>query len=357
MKTVIVTGSQGFVGGYLCRELLSNGYKVIGIDNYSKYGVIKRDYDDNENFRLIVDDLSTQNGFDRFKSIIAFNKPDYLIAAAAMIGGISYFHKYAYDLLAHNERIMANTFDAAIAAYKDRVLKRIVVISSSMVYEGADEEAQKMTNLYGTTGEHIWPSEEDDVKILPPPVSTYGLQKLACEYYCKGALEQYGLPYTIIRPFNCVGLGEEDAVGEAEVYSGNIKLRMSHVIPDLINKVLRKQNPLHILGAGNQVRCYTHGKDIARGIRLAMESDKAVNEAFNISAARNTTVLELAELIWGYINDEPFAYISDEPFAHDVQKRLPDVSKARDILGFEADISLEDSVCEVIDYMKKELKL
>ena len=139
----------------------------------------------------------------------------------------------------------------------------------------------------------VYPTPEDEVTKCPPPSSTYGFQKLAVEYFAKGANEQYGLPYTIIRPFNCVGVGEEDSITEHEVTSGNIKLMMSHVLPDLINKILKGQEPLHILGCGDQVRCYTNGKDLARGIRMAMESDKAINNDFNISTAEATTVLRI----------------------------------------------------------------
>ena len=87
---------------------------------------------------------------------------------------------------------------------------------------------------------NTYPTPEKDVYEIPPPFSTYGFQKLASEYFAKGAWEQYKLPYSIVRPFNCVGVGEEEAVGEHEVKSGNIKLMMSHVLPDLINKVLNE---------------------------------------------------------------------------------------------------------------------
>jgi UDP-glucose 4-epimerase len=361
MKTVLVTGSQGFIGGYICNELLDKGYNVVGVDNFSKYGRVKRAHDTHPNFGLIEMDLKM--GWPKVKFDV-----DYIIAGAAMIGGISYFHKYAYDLLATNERIIANTLDMAIDMHNRGLLKRIVVISSSMVYEGADlyeDNVNDILSSYGADCQGVfdihntslspWPSiEGEQINILPPPHSTYGFQKLACEYFCNGAAEQYGVPYTIVRPFNCVGLGEEDALGEEEIMSGNVKLMMSHVLPDLVNKTLEGQDPLHILGAGDQIRCYTHGKDVARGIVMAMESDKALNEDFNIAAARQTTVLELAQLVWKEIHgDKTFGYTSDEAFKYDVQKRVPCVDKAKELLGFEAEISLEDSVKEIVDHMSK----
>jgi len=336
MKKILLTGSQGFIGSYICNELLNKGYIVIGVDNYQKYGKINRPHDNHPNFKLYnIDVLSSE-----FLNIVDKEQPNMIIAGAAMIGGISYFHKFAYDLLATNERILAQTFDAAIKSYKEGYLERIIVLSSSMVFEE--------TTLY--------PTPEDEIKKCPPPSSTYGFQKLASEYFAKGAWEQYSLPYSIVRPFNCVGIGEEESISEHEITSGNIKLMLSHVLPDLINKTLKGQNPLHILGEGNQVRCYTNGKDLARGIRMVIESEKAINEDFNISTPQATSVLELAGIVWNTINpNEEFKIIHDEPFEYDVQKRIPDVTKAKEILGFEAEISLEESVKEVIEYLKNKI--
>lgn len=333
MKKILLTGSQGFIGSYICNELLNNGYKVIGVDNFQKYGQVTRAHDSHPNFKLYNIDVLSDN----FLEIVELEKPNMIIAGAAMIGGISYFHKFAYDLLATNERILAQTFDAAIDAYKKGYLERIIVLSSSMVFEETS----------------IYPTPESAIKTTPPPASTYGFQKLASEYFAKGAWEQYGLPYSIVRPFNCVGVGEDDSITEHEVTSGNIKLMMSHVLPDLVNKTLKGQDPLHILGEGNQVRCYTNGKDLARGIRLVIESEKATNEDFNISTPVATSVLDLARTIWTKINpDKDFRYNVDTPYEYDVQKRIPDVTKAKEILGFEAEILLEESIDEVINYLK-----
>lgn len=329
---VLITGGAGFIGSYICSELLSNGYEVIIVDNFSKYGKINRGYFSHPNFSLIEGDCLDPNIMQK-----ASEGCEYIIANAAMIGGISYFHKHAYDLLATNEKLLANTFDCAINSFKAGVCKRIIVMSSSMVFEA--------TNRY--------PSKEDDIHSIPPPFSTYGFQKLSCEYFAKGAWEQYNLPFTVVRPFNCVGVGEGKSLSKDEFTSGDIKLAMSHVLPDLIQKCLRGQNPLRILGDGKQIRCYTHGKDIARGIRYALESNKAINETFNISTSRSTSVIELANLVWEVINPtQDFNYESDQPFEYDVQKRIPDTTKAKNILNFEAQISLEDSVSEVVAWVR-----
>lgn len=332
----LVTGSNGFIAGYLVAELLQNGYEVVGIDNFSKYGKVGKSYDDHPKYTLVEGDAKN---IDLMKKLVA--DCDHFVICAAMIGGISYFHKYAYDLIAENDRITAAAFDTAIWAKKNGKLKKATLLSSSMVYESTKE----------------FPTPEGAERRSPPPLSTYGFQKLSCEYYAKGAWEQYQLPYTIVRPFNCVGVGEGRALGEHEEYSGNVKLAMSHVVPDLVQKVLKGQDPLHILGDGKQVRHYTYGGDLARGIRVCMEHEQALNEDFNISTPVPTTVLELAEAIWKKVHGakKPFRYVSDKPFEYDVQLRTPDVSKAKRLLGFEATTPLDAILDEVVPWIKEQV--
>lgn len=334
---VLVTGSAGFIAGYLVEELLRAGHEVVGVDNYSKYGKVQRRYDDHPQYRFIEGDAKDAN---LLKSLIA--DCDHFVAGAAIIGGISLFHELAYDLLAENERLTASAFDAAIWAFKERRLRKITVVSSSMVFES-------------TT---VFPTPEGEQRRCPPPHSTYGFQKLATEYFAQGAFEQYALPYTIVRPFNCVGVGEARARVDREVLSGNIRLAMSHVVPDLVQKVVKGQDPLRILGTGQQVRHYTYGGDLARGIHLAITSDAALNEDFNLSTAESTTVLELAELIWTKINPgKPFRYIADPPYPYDVQRRVPATEKAERILGFRAEVSLSKALDEIIPWVQKQVEI
>jgi UDP-glucose 4-epimerase len=334
---VLVTGSAGFIAGYLVQQLLEAGHEVIGVDNYSKYGTVERSFQHHPGYRFLQADARDVN---LLRELAA--ECDHFIACAARIGGISYFHEYAYDLLAENERIIAAAFDAAIHAHRHHRLQKVTVLSSSMVYENAT----------------VFPSPEGHERQCPPPTSTYGFQKLACEYFARGAWEQYQLPYTICRPFNCVGIGETRALGDKEIPSGNIKLAMSHVVPDLVQKVVKGQDPIHILGEGKQVRCYTYGGDLARGILTAMFHEKALNEDFNLSTPVATNVLELAELIWRKVHGDgkPFRWVSDPPYPHDVQMRIPDTRKAKEVLGFEASTPLSGVLDEVIPWVEVEIR-
>jgi UDP-glucose 4-epimerase len=337
MEQVLVSGSAGFIGGYVVEELLRRGYSVVGIDNFSKYGKVTKSYDSHPNYNLIEGDARDTELMTKLLADC-----DHFIAGAALIGGISYFHTYAYDLLAANERIIASSCDAAIAAHKNGRLKKMTYMSSSMVFESATE----------------WPSYEGQQRECPPPLSSYGFQKLAVEYFAKAAWDQHKLPYTIARPFNCVGIGESRALGDEEILSGNVKLAMSHVVPDLVQKVFKGQDPLHVLGSGDQVRHYTYGGDLAAGIITAMEHPDATNEDFNLSTAESTTVRQLAEVIWRKIkgDDVPLRLAHDDPFEFDVQRRVPDTDKAKRVLGFEATTSLDTMLDEVIPWIEQAIK-
>jgi nucleoside-diphosphate-sugar epimerase len=334
---ILVTGAAGIICVYLIQELLETGHDVVGLDNFSKYGKTKKSYENHPRYSFAEGDAKDAG---LVKELLG--ECDHFVAAAAMIGGISYFHEFAYDLMAENERITAAAFDAALNAHQNNKLQKITVLSSSMVYESTSE----------------YPTPEGAEQRCPPPRSTYGFQKLATEYFAKGAWVQYQLPFTIVRPFNCVGIGEKRALRDVDVYSGNVKLAMSHVVPDLVQKVLKGQDPLHILGEGNQVRHYTYGGDLARGIRICIEHPNALNEDFNLSTAARTTVLELAKVIWDkvYRGKRPLTLVHDPAYEYDVQERSPAVGKAEELLGFRAETSLSAILDEVIPWIKEQIE-
>jgi UDP-glucose 4-epimerase len=242
------------------------------------------------------------------------------INLAARIGGIGYFHRLPATILSENNLIYSNTFEAAV----EQKIERMIFVSSSMVFESA----------------HSFPSREDELLKLPPPFTAYGFSKLVGEWYCRAFFDQYGLPYTICRPFNAIGPEEEagEQVGEA------------HVIPDLIKKVLSGQSPLELLGDGKQTRCFTHVRDIARGIVDALESDKAVNEDFNLGISDEITMLELARRIHALIAPERKFEVKYVPgFSSDIRRRVPDGTKAKRLMGWEPRISIDEGLRECVE--------
>src|SRR5512134_3870046 len=116
---ILLTGAAGFINGYLVPELLEAGHDVIGLDDFSKYGRVAKSYDDHPRYRFVEGDAKDAT---LLRELAA--DCDQVVAAAAMIGGIAYFHEFAYDLLAENERILAATFDAAIDARRTGRLER-----------------------------------------------------------------------------------------------------------------------------------------------------------------------------------------------------------------------------------------
>jgi UDP-glucose 4-epimerase len=307
---ILVTGGCGFIGSEVVRQLLREGHRVRVVDNLSKPSSRPPSGCDFVQVDL-ADAAATKSVFEGVRTCINL---------AAKIGGIGYFHRYPATILSDNAKIYSNTFEAAVAAKIDRM----IFISSSMVYESA------------TT----FPSKEVDVQKIPPPFTAYGFSKLMGEWYCRAFADQYGLRSTIIRPFNAFGPGEEatEEVGD------------SHVIPDLIKKVLDGQRPLQILGDGRQTRCFTHVRDIARGIIMASRSDRAVNEDFNLSVPRETNVLELAKMIFAACAPgEAFSSTCVDGFPSDVRRRIPDTRKAHELLGWQAEVTLEQGLRELVD--------
>jgi UDP-glucose 4-epimerase len=327
MSRVLITGSEGLIGGYLTDELLDRGYDVVGLDNFSKHGLTGQR--EHRRYKLIEGDASDERLLDE-----ALSGCDHFVACAAMIGGLGYLHGVPFDLLVANESLTMQAAMAAIRARKFGVLKKVTWISSSMVYESAQ----------------FWPHKEGDELLVQPPPSAYGFQKLAVEYYARAAWHQYGLPYTIIRPFNVIGIRDypPERKDEASRFT-------SHVVPDLVRKTLASADgTLSVLGSGQQVRCFTWAGDLARGIVLSLEHPKALGEDFNIARDVPVTIAELAEMIWQKVHPgTPLRRVTETAFEHDVQKRLPDISKAWNLLGFRAQTTLDQMLDRVIPWCQR----
>lgn len=330
---VLVTGSAGFLGTYVVQELISHGYEVIGLDNFSKYGFVKQKASGHTAYQFFEGDCK-----DAELVYTLLDGCEQMICLASLVGGVEYFHRFSYDIISENEKITANCFDQAIRRFKMGSLKKINVISSSMVYERSQQ----------------FPLREEQTNDIAIPLSSYGFQKMATEVFAHAAYDQYKLPYTIIRPFNCIGVGEYD-IYKTDMYSkAEVNLISSHVIPDLIKKAHFLPEQFSILGNGNQVRNFTSGRDLARGIRLCLESESAYNQAFNLSSEESITILELAKRIWHLAQPhKPFQVQFSQPFKNDVVCRIPNVSKAAQLLNFKANEKLDDCLAEIYAWMLK----
>lgn len=333
MKKVLVTGAQGYVPGFIVPALLEAGYQVVGIDNQSKYGPVTCSYDKHPGYTFVCGDVKDV----RLMTELAADC-HHLVAAAALIGGIHFYHQRAFDLMAENSRILASTMDAALRAHRGGNLEKVTVLSSSVIFERT----------------RVFPTPETRAGKDPTPMGGYGFHKMMCESYVRSAQLQYGLPYTILRLFNCMGIGGwVHQPGSSDAVPG-----VHHVIPDLIAKVLAGQNPLRLFGNGRQTRSFTHGLDIARSVVLSLENDRATNQDFNIGRQQEYSIREVAELILHKIAPGTCWHIETDEisYANDIMRSLPDTTKAEQQLGFKAEISLEDALDEIVAWVRDKME-
>jgi UDP-glucose 4-epimerase len=315
VSRVLVTGGAGTIGAAVVRRLLADPLYEVRVSDQRLAPQWMR-----EGCEVHTGDLRVAE-----EALRATKGCTHVIHLAAIVGGIANFHKLPHTLTEVNNAL----YNAVIRAAIDLDVERFVYVSSSMVFESAE----------------LFPTPEDYLPRCPVPVSAYGFSKLTGEVYCRAAHEEHGFPYTICRPFNAYGPGE---IPDAEP-------GIAHAVPDLINKVLSGQHPLEIFGSGEQTRTLTHVEDIADGVVTAMSSPAGLNEDFNISASRELTVAEIARIIWEACGEDPETFELEHmpTFAVDVQRRWPSVEKARELLGWEARIDVEEGIASTVEWLRE----
>jgi UDP-glucose 4-epimerase len=316
MSRVLVTGGAGTIGAAVVRRLLADAAYEVRVSDQREAPHWMR-----EGCEVHTGDLRDVN-----QTRAAVAGCSHVIHLAAIVGGIANFHKLPHTLTEVNNAL----YNSVVRAALDHDVERFVYVSSSMVFERAE----------------VFPTPEDYLADCPVPHSAYGFSKLTGEVYCRAAHEEHGLPYTICRPFNAYGPGEmpEDEPG------------IAHAVPDLIRKSLTGRAPLEIFGSGEQTRTLTHVDDIASGIVTAMTSPAGLNEDFNISASRELTVAEIARIVWSACgNDDAEFELAHVPsFEVDVQRRWPSVEKARTLLGWEAQIPVEQGIAQTVEWLREQ---
>ena len=315
MKKVLVTGGAGTIGSAVVRRLLAEPkWDVRVSDQRTPPDWITNACEVHTGDLRVLDEAKT-----------AVEGCSHVIHLAAIVGGIANWHKYPHDVIEVNTSLYNTVFRAAL----EESVERTTYASSSMVFENATE----------------FPTTEAHIRDMIVPYSAYGFSKLAGEVYCRALADQHDFPYTIVRPFNSYGPGEpaEDEPG------------IAHVIPDLINKVLSGQRPLQIFGSGEQTRALTYIDDLADGVVVATDHPAAEGEDFNISAPREATVAEMARIVWEACGEDPEEFELEHlpTYEVDVQRRVPSVEKARDLLGYEAKIDLEEGIGNTVEWFRE----
>ena len=311
---VLVCGSEGRIMSYVIPRLLSAGHSVIGVDNGQKWGTVKK----YRGYELV-------NGDCRSAELLQplMYRVDGVIQAAATLYGVIGFHKYPADILGSDLEVQKNVLDCALKAN----VKRFVYISSSMVYDKSNH-CSDLDNELGL------------------PVTDYGLSKLVCERLLAAYSRQHGLDYTVWRPFNALD-PDEQTEGEQGI---------SHVIPDMLHRlIIEQQNPLEILGDGNQVRCFCHIREIGEALADYSFDSRTKNGTFNLGRKEALTMKDLALRLYdkacyyGLIETPSKLQFKSLPVpSTDVRERIGNFDKIKTHLGWESNVCLDVMLDECV---------
>ncbi len=299
-------------------KLIEDGHEVTGVDNFFRYGRSEKERD----YEFVEGDLCNEA---LVKDVM--RDKDIVIQAAARLFGVRGYHKYPADILNRDVLLHQHILWQA----KEQGLRKVVYISSPMVYERCETV----------------PIYEDEVDEQRVPYTEYGLSKLVGERLCHAFKQQYGIDYTIWRPFNII-----NSLEEAEEEQG-----IAHVFADFINHLLlEKRNPLPILGDGEQIRCFTWIDDVASAIATHLEDPRTNGEAFNLGNPHPTTMKELAQKIFdlgkkrGFdLPGETLEFEHMPVYRDDVRVRIPAIDKTRSVLRWEPTVSVDEALEMCLD--------
>ena len=314
-KRIVITGGAGFIGTTLARRLVDDN-EVVAVDNLHRDALSGTDLATHPNFRFEQADV-----LDRDALGALVEGCTHLVHAAAIAG--------VDTVLASPVRTMRvnviGTYNALEAALETRdTIERIVEFSTSEVFgQHAFNVSEGHVTTIGSVGEARW---------------TYAVSKLAGEHMAHAYHDELGLPTVSVRPFNVYGPGQ--------IGGGAIRAFIEAALGD---------EDLVIHGDGSQIRAWTYVDDMVAGLLLALEHPAAVGESFNIGNARSTvTIYDLATRI-KRITGCPGSIVFQPLHYTDVELRIPDVKKAREVLGFEAKVDLDDGLARTIDWYREKL--
>jgi UDP-glucose 4-epimerase len=314
----LVTGGAGFIGSHLVEKLISRGDQVVVFDNLSTgsasnlsgtKGKIKFEQG-NILDRAVIDKLVSES--------------DYVVHLAAALGVFNIVNK-PLESLKTNLQGSEVVLEAC-----DKYRKPALIASTSEIYGKNDKV----------------PLNEEDDRIIGHPLKSrwsYSEAKAVDESLAYFYYLEKKLPIRIVRFFNTVGPRQVGHYGM--------------VVPRFVSAALENE-PLSVYGSGDQIRCFCHVDDAVRALLLVMDSDKAVGEVFNVGNNQQITIMELAkkviELTGSSSTIEKIAYENAYPEGfEDMQRRVPDISKIKQVLGWTPEINLEQIVKDIAAFNSK----
>lgn len=311
-KKIFITGGAGFISSMLISRLADQN-EIVVYDNYTRNTLKDSPYANHPNVRQIQGDVLD---YPALKAAMAGAQ---LVVHAAAIAGIESTLRNPVTTMRVN---MIGSANAMEAAQEQGGIERFVDFSTSEVFGSyafkVDEAQQTVT---GAVGEARW---------------TYAVSKLAGEHLAHAYFKQYGLPTVTVRPFNVYGPGQ---TGEG-------------ALSIFVRKALKNEDIL-IFGDGSQIRAWCYVDDMVEGVLCAMEHPNAVGESFNIGNSRTvTTIYGLAQAVCRIIGSSS-KIVFREALSADIELRIPKVGKAKDLIGFEAKIDLDEGLTRTAEWIAK----
>ena len=314
-QQVLLTGGAGFIGGRLAERLVERN-RVVIFDNGHRDSVSNTKLVQHPNLTMVRGDVLDREAVRRVAA-----GADYVVHLAA-IAGVDTVLRMPVTTMQVN---ILGTFNVLEAAREQGSVKRFIDFSTSEVFGVyAYKVREGDITALGAVGEARW---------------TYAVSKLATEHLAHNYHRQFGLPSVSIRPFNIYGPGQ---VGEGAIHR-------------FIAKAIRGED-ITIHNDGSQIRAWCYVDDMVEGILLALERPEAVGHAFNIGNPRSVvTIHNLAHQV-ARLSSSASRIVHVTWNEQDVELRIPDIAKARELLGFEPQVDLEEGLLRTIEWYRRSLR-
>jgi nucleoside-diphosphate-sugar epimerase len=315
-KRILLTGGSGFIGTALAARLVNHNQVVI-YDNGHRNSLKDSGLAGHSNLEVIDGDV-----LDAASLAQAVGDCQVVVHLAAIAGVDTVLQMPVMTMKVS----IIGTYNALEAALTEPKIERFIDFSTSEVFGAyAYKVGENDVTTVGAVGEARW---------------TYAVSKLATEHLAHNYYRQYGLPALSIRPFNIYGPGQ---VGDGAIHT-------------FIRKALNGE-PLHIHNDGSQIRAWCYIDDIIEGVMLALEKPAAIGEAFNIGNPRSVcTIFDLARQIVRLAGSRSEIIFVKWPHT-DIELRVPNISKARSVLGYEPRVDLEEGLLRTIEWYRGRLGL
>ena len=311
-KNIFITGGAGFIANTIMKRLINDNDFVV-YDNFHRDTLSISELNDHPRITVVKGDV-----LDLEAMTVAMKGCDMVIHAAG-IAGIDTVVKSPVKTMQVN---MIGTANMLEAAKKNKIESRIIEFSTSEVFGSmAFRSTESDETVAGSAGEARW---------------TYAVSKLAGEHLTKAYHTEFKLPVVTVRPFNVYGPGQTGE-GAMQIF---------------IKKALAGED-IHIHGDGNQIRAWCYVDDFVDCILRCLSSDNAIGESFNIGNARAVvTILGLAHMVCRVLNSNSKIIFKDALSA-DIAIRIPSVEKSNELLGFKAQIDLEEGIRRTAEWFKQ----